>query len=599
MKKLLCISICLLFICAMLVPAVVFAASNVADTIYFLNPTALTAIDNNLFVADKIEEGKSVILRYDITSGEPQLKDMYEVSGVVTNLASKEDSGLYAVLSDKVIEFDTNFEEQNRWNIADVIDVIYGAYSSDKTEYVLKSDGLLRPGTGGNTINFTNGIACVAMGDSLVYAYKQGNSTAYGEFDGKNTIYPTQNTVSNSNSNPQLTSLALKGMFVWKDKVALYSADSVGVVVVGQLSCEYTSLLSYEQGNIVQVTAHGDNLYILNDNNKIEVFEQNGLGSFDKTHTIGNDELNQNAPTVDEFTSFTLVESKGYPTNIVFKTTTGNTSIGNIITDAKEYIVIGYDGDENSNFYYVLLGDKFGWVKKSDNAKSVNNDEKLNVINTSVGGDGFTYKAKFVSMKAVYVSSLPRELFYNNENYRSQYEQSSKNKIEVTILQKFSEGDIVWYYVTFDYNNATHYGFVRDKDVRVYITNSKDDGLTAIGQRKINSALFSTVKVYNNGNPETMTEENYAYDEDGKQIKLSSGTRVTLISIDDNGVAFIQIKKSNVYGYVYAENLIGVHQITTNATVGLSLLAVAVALGVTLTVVFLRRRKSHKEKLSD
>lgn len=583
----------------MLVPAVVFAASNVADTIYFLNPTALTAIDNNLFVADKIEEGKSVILRYDITSGEPQLKDMYEVSGVVTNLASKEDSGLYAVLSDKVIEFDTNFEEQNRWNIADVIDVIYGAYSSDKTEYVLKSDGLLRPGTGGNTINFTNGIACVAMGDSLVYAYKQGNSTAYGEFDGKNTIYPTQNTVSNSNSNPQLTSLALKGMFVWKDKVALYSADSVGVVVVGQLSCEYTSLLSYEQGNIVQVTAHGDNLYILNDNNKIEVFEQNGLGSFDKTHTIGNDELNQNAPTVDEFTSFTLVESKGYPTNIVFKTTTGNTSIGNIITDAKEYIVIGYDGDENSNFYYVLLGDKFGWVKKSDNAKSVNNDEKLNVINTSVGGDGFTYKAKFVSMKAVYVSSLPRELFYNNENYRSQYEQSSKNKIEVTILQKFSEGDIVWYYVTFDYNNATHYGFVRDKDVRVYITNSKDDGLTAIGQRKINSALFSTVKVYNNGNPETMTEENYAYDEDGKQIKLSSGTRVTLISIDDNGVAFIQIKKSNVYGYVYAENLIGVHQITTNATVGLSLLAVAVALGVTLTVVFLRRRKSHKEKLSD
>ncbi|MCH5156347.1 MAG: hypothetical protein J1G02_00545 [Clostridiales bacterium] len=599
MKKLLCISIILLFIFVAIIPAVVFAASSTAeDIVYFLNPTAITAMGDSLFIADRIEENKSVIMRYDVTESEPILSEIFEVDGCITNLAQK-DNGLYAVFTDKIVEYSTSFNALNSWSIANPIDVVYGTYGSDKTEYVLKSDGLLRPGTGGNTINFTNGISCIAIGDSLMYAYKQGNSTYYGEFDGKNTVYPSNYSISNSNSNAQLTSLALKGMFIWNDKTALFTADTVGYIVVGEVSCEYASLLEYDEDcDIIDATAQGSNLYLLNDNNQIEVFVQNELGNFDKTATIGNDELNQKEPTVSEFKSFTLVNSLGYPTNIVFKTTGGN-SIDNIITDATEYIVIGYDGEQNSNFYYVLIGDKFGWVKKSDNTTDVNNDEGLAVIDTSVSGNGFSYKAKFVSLNAVYVSTLPRLAYYDNESYRVTYQQSSNNKLEVSVLQRFDEGEIAWYYVSFLYDGQTCYGFVRDKDIKMYITFGNDSDVEVIGNRKINTPLFSSVKVYNNGNPATMTEENYAYDTEGKQLKLSAGTRVTLISVDDNGVAFIQIKKSNYYGYVYADNLIETGAITTNATVGLILLAVAIALVITLTIVYLRRMKRRREVIGE
>ena len=603
MKKLLCISICLLFICVALVPAVVFAASNVADIIYFLNPTALTAVGNNLFVADKIEDGKSVILRYDVTGDEPQLQDMYEVSGVVTNLATKENSGLYAIFADKVIEFDTSFEEVNRWNIANVIDVAYGVdalAANGKTQYMLRSNELGRVGNDSTLqqqYQLTNAISCVTI-DNIVYYLYQGNGVwRCKSHNGQEHSIPDDslNKADPTSSSYYLKGYAAKGMFVWDNKVALFTNNDISYIAMGELSCELASILSYNEADskIVDVTTQNGNLYILNDKNKIEVYTQNDVGAFEKKFTVGSDELNQNEPTVSQFTSFTLVESMGYPTNIVFKTT-GDNSVDNIITDADSYIVIGYEGEQNSNFYYVLLGEKFGWVKKTENAESVDEDERLNVVDTRVSGDGFSYKAKFVSMNAVFVSALPRQLFYNNENFRSQYEQSAKNKIEVDILQRFTEGETVWYYVSFEYNDATHHGFVRDKDVKVYITSGNNNGLTAIAQRKVNSKLFSTVKVYNNGNPKTMTDENLAHDTNGKQIKLTSGTRVTLISVDDNGVAFIQIKKSNVYGYVYANNLIATNRLTTNATVGLSLLGVALVLGVTLTVVFLRRKRRKK-----
>ena len=600
MKKLLCISICLLFICVALVPAVVFAANDVADIIYFLNPTALTAVGNNLFVADKIEDGKSVILRYDVTGKEPLLQDMYEVDGVVSNLASKENSGLYAILADKVIEFDTSFEKINRWNIANVIDVAYGADAlaqSGKTEWMLRTNELGRIGNNDTLqqqYQLANGIGCITIDNVTYYLYKENGVLRCKSYNGQEHKIPDDslNRADSTASTYYLKGYAAKGMFVWDNKVALFTDNDVSYIAIGELSCELAPIFNYDEDDskIVDVATQNGNLYILNDKNKIEVYTQNDAGAFEKTFTVGSDELNQNEPTVSQFTSFTLVESKGYPTNIVFKTT-GENSVDNIITDAESYIIIGYEGEQNSNFYYVLLGDTFGWVKKTENAESVAQDERLNIVDTKVSGDGFDYKAKFVSMNAVYVSSLPRQMFYNNENYRMQYEQSAKNKIEVKILQRFTEGETIWYYVSFEYNGATQHGFVRDKDVKVYITTGNNDGIAAIAQRKVNSKLFSTVKVYNNGNPKTMTDENLAYDENEKQIKLSSGTRVTLISIDDNGVAFIQIKKSNVYGYVYANNLIPTNRLTTNATVGLSLLAVALVLGVTLTVVFLRRKR--------
>ena len=605
MKKLLCISICLLFICVALVPAVVFATSNTAeDIIYFLNPTAIMVVGDNLYVSDKIEDGKSVILHYDVAGNEPQLQEMHEVAGVVTNLAAKQNSGLYAVFSDKVVEYDIDLHEVNRWNVANIIDVTYGVDAlapSGKTEYMLRHNDLGRivNSTLQQQYQITNGIGCATI-DNIIYYLYEDSVTRCKSHNGQEHITPEDslNQTDPTSPNYYLKGYKAKGMFVWDGKIALFSDNDISYIAVGELSCELAPIFSYGTDKIVDVATHNGNLYILNDKNKIEVYKQKEAGEFEKSSTIGSDELNQKEPTVSQFTSFTLVESKGYPTNIVFKTA-GNNSVDNIITDATSYIVIGYEGEESSNFYYVLLGDTFGWVKKSDNASSVADDERLTVVDTTVGDQDYSYKAKFISLNSVYVTALPRMAYYNSEGYVTTYEQSAQNKIEVNILQRFVEGENIWYYVSFDYNGATQHGFVRDKDVKVYITTNKDNGLTAIGQRKINSALFSTVKVYNNGDPQTMTEENYAYDADGKQIKLSSGTRVTVINIDDNGVAFIQIKKSNVYGYVYADNLIETNKLTTNATVGITLLAVAIVLGITLLVVYLRRKKRRRELVGD
>ena len=134
MKKLLGICICLLLICAAIVPTVVFAAdgttngSTAEDIIYFLNPTAITTVGNRLFISDIIEDNKSVLHCYDITENVPVKLYTYEVDGYITNLATKENSGLYVVLKDKIMEFTVSdsLEEADNWSVSNAIDVTYG-----------------------------------------------------------------------------------------------------------------------------------------------------------------------------------------------------------------------------------------------------------------------------------------------------------------------------------------------------------------------------------------------------------------------------------------------------------------------------------------
>ena len=48
---------------------------------------------------------------------------------------------------------------------------------------------------------------------------------------------------------------------------------------------------------------------------------------------------------------------------------------------------------------------------------------------------------------------------------------------------------------------------------------------------------------------------------------------------------------STSYGWIPTDNLIGLHQITTNAIVGLSILGVALILTVVFVVLFVKRKK--------
>ncbi|MCH5153059.1 MAG: hypothetical protein J1F68_03790 [Clostridiales bacterium] len=589
MKKLLGICICILLICAAIVPTVVFAETYTTDDIiHFMSPTALTVEGDSLYVADNIEDGKGVIHIFDLSANTPRYVNTMELNTNISNISISE-GVLYAMAGSRVFEITvaTNkiTELELEKSLGSIVDVaVY------KNSLILFAEtGLYINGAGYADQATKNAIACVASGEYVYYLYGQNSNSAQRRKQSSGGLTAEAN--DRFNDNLQWSSgFAAIGMFAWdNNEVAIFGEHTIYYSVNAGSQYNLDQLVTFDDFVIRDADMANNRLYVLTRNNQVKIYgigENNNLTDLDIT--IGSDTLNQDVPT--EYTSFTLVKSQGYPTNIVFKTT-GDNSIVDIITDATEYIVIGYDGDENSNFYYVLLGDKFGWVKKSENASSVEKDDKLQVLNTNVSDDNFTTRAKFVSLHAVYVSPLPRQFFYDNENYRKTFTQSSSNRIDVVVLQKFSEGDKVWYYVSFEVNGEPHSGFVPQDALGQFNISGSLEGVRVVGQRKVNSTLFSTVKVYD----ETMTDS--AYDSDGNQIKpLTSGTRVTLIREQD-GVAFIQIQYNNgnvAYGYVYADRLIGEHQITTNAAVGITLLSIAAALGVALTVVLLRRRRRNK-----
>ena len=93
-----------------------------------------------------------------------------------------------------------------------------------------------------------------------------------------------------------------------------------------------------------------------------------------------------------------------------------------------------------------------------------------------------------------------------------------------------------------------------------------------------------------------LEESELVHDKDGNLIKLYSGDRVTVV-LEQDGKSYIQVRKTDgtcSFGWVESNRLIGLHAITSNAIVGLSLLAVAIALSSLLLIVFFKRKKRIK-----
>ena len=91
----------------------------------------------------------------------------------------------------------------------------------------------------------------------------------------------------------------------------------------------------------------------------------------------------------------------------MYKTTDASTSISEIKTDyTGQFIILDFEGAEDLPFYYVLIGDKFGWVQKSDGVTLPQNDSRLTIVNTQISQD-VTYKAKFTSLNTVFIYRCP------------------------------------------------------------------------------------------------------------------------------------------------------------------------------------------------
>ena len=614
MKKFLTISICVLLLVGLIVaPTSVSAAENSSAgvTIHFLNPTAIAVVGDNLFVADNIDTNKSVILSFTVGETQATYRETVEIDGNVTNLSAKGDDGLYAILSNKVIEYtvgnNAKLSQAHEYNaegeLNGFVDAVYGQYfQSDKTEYFLTKQGLYRNSGKVWAEKFSGAASSVAIGDYVYYMYRDSAGKAVNKrYDGRSLGLPDSDVYNNGNGIATQYPTQPIGLFAWGDTVGVFWNNKIHYVELGA-ECTRPILLDYTAANssedtvkIKDVESSDGKLFVLNDKNLIEVYA-GAAGKMSRIYSVGSDVVNQAVPS--EFTSFTLVRSKGYPANLVFKTTDKNTSISELITDANEYIVLGYSGSEESLYYYVLTNDNhFGWVQKT-NSKTVNGkltDDKLEVINTAVTQNtNVEYVTKFVSLNAVYLYKLPR----NVEAFRGEtFTQTASTSPEVTVKQRFTEktsdGETVWYYVSFEVDGVVKTGFVQAKDVGEFAPTFRGN-IPVDGDRKINSTLFEAVKLYKFPDKELLKDDDNLVktDDSPNGVKLYSGQRVRLIS-DDGEFAFIQISYSNgqnVCGYVLSNRLIGVHAITTNAIVGLTLLAAAIALATVLIVVFVKRK---------
>ncbi|MCH5160061.1 MAG: hypothetical protein J1F66_04345 [Clostridiales bacterium] len=630
MKKIFGICICLvLLIGSLIVPTAAFAASNSANnsvTIHFLNPTAIAVAGDSLFVADNVDadNNKSVILTFTLGDNNATYRDTIEIDGNVTNLSVKGNDGIYAILSDRVLEytigsnakltFSQEYAEDGE--LYGFIDCVYGSagYGQsgkiEQTEYFLTQEGLYRNNANGWTEKFNGAQSAVTIGDNIYYMYiDNGGKAVSKRYNGRSLAFPQNDVYNNKNGlADKYSSNQPMGLFVWGEYLGVFWNNAIHYVEIGAQNCDLPIIMEYgtangseETLNIKDVTASDGRLFVLNDKNLVEVYDGTAVNT-PLLYSVGSDTVDQAVP--HSFNSFTMARSKGYPSNLVFKTNDENTSIAELITDAEEYIVLGYEGDEDSLYYYVLTADNhFGWVQKT-NYKKVNGkltDDKLEIIDTEVSRDSnVQYVTKFASLNAVYIYNLPRNL----DDFRGEtFQQTASTMPEVTVIQRFTEGDTVWYYVSFEASGTTRTGFVQEQDLGEFAMKVNEENLRVIGDRKINSTLFEAVKLYLYPDKDLRNDDNLVTTENGT-VKLYSGKRVTVISEDtENGVAFIQIQGSNgsgnIYGYVEISRLIGVHAMTTNAIVGLSLLAAAIVLATTLIVVFLKRRNGAPKRKKD
>lgn len=628
MKKIIVMFLCLILVAATLCSTAVAVAvtPEASDIIYFLNPKAITSLDGMLFVADIIGEGQSAIVCFDVTGQSPRRLFTYEAEGEITNLSCT-DKGeamgddpqgggkhLYAVFSDKVTEYlvmDDDLATVKDFDVQGAKDFVYGVdshmpqgkgeYYADSTKVYRKrpsADGFVTIGFG--TLPQITGIAAI---DKYVYSVytNADNKIVAQRYDGEQDAVDDEDVFNNANSTPALPQ-DVKGVFAYNGgALGLFGESRISYIDVGADSCTDVTLLAEyvsDKAKILDVEIWGDTAYILNDQNKIEIYtDAKPNGGWSRSSTIGSEVLERDVPDIrTDLTSFTLVESVGYPGNIVFKTTGGN-SVENIVKDAQSYIVLGYDGDEQSNYYYVLYGDKFGWVQKTKGVSSPAEDSKLRVVDTAVTpADPSVSKmsTRFASLGAVPVYPLPRNT-YATEEYKTTLQNSASARKEATVLQHFEDGDTVWYYVEYD-DGGTHRGFVKKEEVGNFYVTPTGGTNEVVGNYKVNTFLFGTVNVYDNGNPETMDENHLsASQQTGETLKLRSGQHVTVVSVDETtNVAFVEIPHDDGtfdYGYVDKARLIKTTALTTNTAVGLALVGIAIVLAVTLTIVFVRKRK--------
>ena len=622
-----------LYICAVLVAVVCLCLSFATVTagsatvanaetteshdIYLIDPTAVATVGNYLYIADNVDGSQGVVMRFEIAANGQPTKDttvlttgkrivglsgsdirITEADGTIGTLyvIYESEAVLYDVANDGSLSENT----QTFTHITDatlggkqLVDVCVGLHLGSPTVYLLFNDSVTVyiPASSEWGIPVSNLKNTKSLFFSNGYVY-------YIAADECKRIKCASGYPDNYTANVSLTPTNGFSFTVEEGGAtypALYNSTDIEFLQgVGSDKANFATLNGNDELTVLDIAAVTSTVFVLDSNKQVRVYVKTTTENFKRTDIhVGSDTVSQSFPTDQtKFTAYTLARSKGYPTNIVYRTTDTATSIAKVEDKFDgTFIVLDYDGSTSCPYYYVLIGNKFGWVKKSSAEATPGTDEKIAVISSKVN-DTVSLKAKLSTLSNVYVYALP----FGEANSFT-YTQSANDMTEVDLLQTFKqttdEGVVTWYYISFDDEGTTRKGFVKQDDLGHFSVDPKSTiGLEVEKSNlKINATLFEAVTVYATAD---MTQGAELYNANGI-VKLYSGDRVFLVEKSEDGRAAMIciLHKDNAvdYGWIDANRLINVNSITANTIAGLSFLGGAILLAILLFVVFRIKKK--------
>ncbi len=549
-----------LLLCSLLGCTVTASAStSSASDIHLVNPSSIAVVGDTLYIADNITDSNSVLLIFDIASDTPIYTDMIEYDGNISLLRVYGDT-LYLLLADRYITWDTTTDVTTTYATA-IQDIAILTFNNTTYTYTIVDNTIYR----GSTSKWQADSMAIA-GSQMYLLY--GNTSA--------TITLVEGDSINEPGTAGYTDSLYS--YVTTDSTQLAYCNSSSILLDN-------TTIDLQLTDTECIVLHGNNILALH-NNQITQYTATD-STYSEGFTIGSDTVSLTVPSLDDITAYTVVQSTGYPTNIVYKTT-DDTSIDNLLElSSQSVIVLDYDGAIQSSYYYIYTESGFGWIKKG--ADSLAEESTMTIISTELNSTA-TYNAKFISPGSVTIYQLP-----TTEYVRDTFTQTVTDATTVTLLQQFTDSaSTTWYYISYiDSDGTTQYGFVMSSHIGYIYSAGVNTNIVLDSDTpylKVDAGLTSDVYMYLT---EDMNSNEQLVDSDGEYITLSDGTRVSVITVG-NSASYIQviIGDSTYYGWVANDNMISTNALTSTTVTGLILLSVAVLL-IVATLVIIKARKNN------
>ncbi len=530
-----------------------------ASDIHLVNPSSVVVIQDNLYIADNVTDNSCVVLQFDLSSDVPAYTTMFSFEGNIALMRSY-DNVLYILLGDKYVSYDTTTEVSTTTDTA-ITDIAIFSYNDNSYTYTIQNGTVYR----GSANKGWDATSMAISDNTLHLLWGAENATVSLVQDGDiNESYT-------SGSNNTYNAISVLG-----DKIVQFSSNNITIDGLA---------VTTNSSDIQSVAIHNDSLLILSGNTLTQYTTTDNI-TYTPGYIIGSDTVSISVPSLDDITKYTLVQSNGYPTNIVYKTTDAS-SVENLIElTSEKVLILSYEGSQNIGYYYVYTDNGFGWIKKG--SSTIAEESTLHVIDTNISSI-VSYTAKLISPYSVTIYSLP-----DTQYVRTTFTQSTTTPTTVNLLQQITDSaSTTWYYISYTLKDTTQYGYVTSGAIGYIYSSGTTSNIVLDANTpylKIDSTLQGDVNIYLT---KELTQGTQLVDDNGDTIVLAGDTRVSVITVAEHS-SYIQVTASGntYYGWVSNNCLIPTGSLTTSTIVGLILLGVAIVLTIT-TVVIVKTRKNN------